>query len=79
MIDKHGWNDDMEAAPRDRLTPVDLWSVRGFRIPDCVLDFDCGDDDGMIWTRAEGHGSVENGGPFTHWRPVPDPPVEGQR
>jgi hypothetical protein len=61
--------------------PVDLWSKQGFRMCDCqidVVEYRAVDDprpDRYGWTDANGHGSIEDAGPFTHWRLLPAPPA----
>lgn len=70
---------DIATAPKDG-TPVDLWSSRGHRYPYAVWGVvgyrPVGDSrpDACGWTDAEGHGSIEAGGPYTHWMPPPEPP-----
>lgn len=73
MIDRNGWNTDMDAAPRDG-TPVLLW------LPD-------GPSGLPVAEVAEWHGDCwwTNGGPnagsdmdewsqATAWQPLPQPP-----
>ena len=66
-----GWQ-PIETAPKDRV--VDLWSTKGFRYPDALWDVCCGEE---CWTDPNDHGSIEEGGPYTHWRYPPEPPAEG--
>jgi hypothetical protein len=65
----------IKSAPKDG-TAVDLWSSRGFRLPDCEWGTISWEPDEMGWTSSQGHGSVEAGGPYTHWMPIPAPPKE---
>ena len=68
-----GWQ-DISTAPRDG-TRVDLWSSKGWRYPDARFDVtDYGDPEAYGWTDANHHGSIEEGGPYTHWQPMPAPP-----
>lgn len=64
-----GWQ-PIETAPKDG-TRLDLWSENGWRYPNAAWDWV---GDGMGWTDAHHHGSIEEGGPFTHWMPLPEPP-----
>ena len=66
-----GWQ-PIETAPKDRV--VDLWSKKGFRYTDAFWDVCCGEE---CWTDPNDHGSIEEGGPYTHWRYPPEPPAEG--
>ena len=71
----------IETAPKDRV--VDLWSSRGFRYPDAfwdITEYRLPDDPRPMeygWTDKNHHGSIEEGGPYTHWRYPPEPPAEG--
>ena len=67
----------IETAPTNR--EVDLWSSKGFRYPNAIIDVvDYGlplDDPNQYgWTDSSHHGSIEECGPFTHWMPQPEPP-----
>lgn len=64
-----GWQ-PIETAPKDRV--VDLWSSRGFRYPDALWDVCWGE---KCWTNPHNHVSIEEGGPYTHWRYPPEPPA----
>lgn len=86
--DDSGWCSDMNAAPRDRDTKIDLWLMsrltgRQWRMTDCYW--------GRGWQRDEnficGKWYYENGAicfdPLcedeestvaTHWSPLPEPP-----
>ena len=66
-----GWQ-PIETAPKDRV--VDLWSTKGFRYPDALWDVCWGE---KCWTNPHNHVSIEEGGPYTHWRYPPEPPAEG--
>ena len=71
-----GWQ-DISTAPKDAV--VDLWSSRGFRLTDCIWDVtrygQIDEPDVWGWTDKNHHGSVEEGGPFTHWRLPPEAPT----
>lgn len=69
---------DIATAPKDG-TQVDLWSDRGFRYPNAAWDvvdypMDASGDNIYGWTDSSHHGSIKNGGPYTHWMPLPTPP-----
>lgn len=64
-----GWQ-PIETAPKDRV--VDLWSSKGFRYPDALWDVCWGE---KCWTNPHNHVSIEEGGPYTHWRYPPEPPA----
>lgn len=66
----------IETAPKDRV--IDLWSSRGFRYCDAIWDVveygRVGESDVYGWTDKNHHGSIMDGGPFTHWMPLPPAP-----
>lgn len=72
-----GWQ-PIETAPKDRV--IDLWSSRGYRVPDCIWDVvkyatePSFSDEVQGWTDANSHGSVMKAAPFTHWMPKPEAP-----
>jgi len=73
---------DIATAPKDG-TQVDLWSDRGFRYPNAAWDvvdypMDASGDNIYGWTDSSHHGSIKNGGPYTHWMPLPKPPEAAQ-
>jgi hypothetical protein len=76
-----GWQ-PIETCPNlfEHHPPVDLWSAQGFRMCNCqidVVEYRAVNDprpDRYGWTDADGHGSIEDAGPFTHWMPQPAPP-----
>lgn len=73
-----GWQ-PIANAPKDG-RKIDLWSSKGFRACNAAWDTVSysmdGSEDVDGWTCAEGHGSIESAGPFTHWMPVPSAPTD---
>lgn len=67
----------IETAPK--LQRIDLWSEKCGRYPDAIWDVVAygvlaTDQDTYGWTDSNHHGSIEEGGPYTHWMPHPAPP-----
>ena len=67
----------IETAPVHQV--VDLWSAKGFRYPDAIIDIvdysrPIDDESQYGWTDSNHHGSIEEAGTYTHWMPLPEPP-----
>ena len=67
----------IETAPKDG-TVIDLWSDEYGRLTDCYWGAPMAYEGGETgWVHAHSNEWAESPDEFTHWRPLPLPPVKG--